>query len=288
VGGKVKVKFASVVFVVLMAATPSAAQLPLAQPGERYEVRRIYKTETISTTGSSHSSGSDTILVRIVNVSSAGTEREYDLPRSAKAEERERQWQLPVRILAATDGSRHILNVPEMKARLADWLKRGKMTTASCGQWIFTWNAFKIECDPQAVLAMVDDFTIAPPVLREGLPYADAGALAPAALTRVANDRYAARLLVDPDAVKRDEAESAKVTAQILGPTASSMPSVRQASGTIEVEFKTDRESRPLTRTRTATIDVVLSDGTTERRRSVETLEMTAIQQSSAMAPLTR
>ena len=152
-------------------ASPVIAHAPVA--GERYDVQRTARAESQSSDGSSGSSNDrDRIAVRVVATGPEGTELEYDLPQSATAEDRANVWQFPARILLPADGGApKLLNPAELDQRLDPWLKLGSWDRRACGQWIFTWNAFKIECDPQSVLQTVTAFDLQPPKLRAGEPY---------------------------------------------------------------------------------------------------------------------
>lgn len=122
--------------------------------GHQWELVRSYETEQIGSDGSSsNSSGTDACAERVVAIRPEGIELEYDIAPDADEEERQRQWSLPARVLRLPDGSLRLLNRGELEARLDDWLKRANWNRDMCGKWIFTWNAFRIECDPESGLA---------------------------------------------------------------------------------------------------------------------------------------
>lgn len=149
-------------------ASPQAAP----QVGEEYEIIKKYETSQLSSDGGSGSSrGRDTLLERVIGVRDGGLELEYDLPKDATAADRARSWQFPVRVFRPTNGSMRLLNRPELEARVEVWLKAAGWTRAACGRWIFTWNAFLIECDPQSVIKMVEAVDLRVADLRDGAPY---------------------------------------------------------------------------------------------------------------------
>jgi hypothetical protein len=73
--------------------------------GDEYEITKRYETSQKTSDGSSGSSrGQDGVLERVIAVRGGGLELEYEFPKDAKAENRTRQWQFPVR-------SRHVVAV---------------------------------------------------------------------------------------------------------------------------------------------------------------------------------
>ena len=85
-----------------------------------------------------------------------GIELEYDLSRDAKAEDRARIWQFPARVFKPSNGPMQLLNASELEARLEVWLKAAGWDRSVCGRWIFTWNAFRIDCDPQSIIKAIE------------------------------------------------------------------------------------------------------------------------------------
>jgi len=92
---------------------------------------------------------------------------EYDLPDDSTEQDRSKVWELPARIKMMLDGSITLLNVKELEQRNANWLKKANWTKEICGQWIFTWNAFKIECEPQAALEVIENYDLRSQTIEE-------------------------------------------------------------------------------------------------------------------------
>src|SRR6185312_8972559 len=90
-----------------------------------------------------------------------------------------RNWQFPARVFQPFGGPAQLLNGPELEARVDGWLKAAGWSRTACGHWIFTWDAFRIECDPQSVIKTVQSFDLRSADLREGAPYEEAEARGP-------------------------------------------------------------------------------------------------------------
>jgi hypothetical protein len=239
-----------------------------ARIGDTYEIRR---TQDSSTEGSNASSGSahdqDTIIERIEAVRPDGTELVFDLPTEATAQERRQSWQFPARVLEPPEGPLKLLNAPELEKRIDDWLKWAKIPREACGRWIFTWNAFKIECDPQSVIETIHAFHPEVHGLRAGTLYRDKSALAPAPLTESAKgpqgSTYVTSLAIDPKVVQRDRAQADVVVGEILRKPITLDAALAQraketVSGTIDVTIDVDADGnlRQLTKvTRSQTKD---------------------------------
>lgn len=251
--------------------------------GDTYE---ITKTRDSSSQGSDASSGSshdqDTLIERIEAVRPDGLEVVFDLPQQATKEDRRRTWQFPARLFEPRDGQLQLLNGPELEKRVDAWLKWGKVTREACGHWIFTWNAFKIECDPHSVIETVQQFDPRLPDLRAGALYRDAHALRPAPLTMKASSSegstFTAVMPIDPKAVQHDRAEADVVIGEIMRKPVTLDAALVQrekeaVSGTIEVTINADAGGNLLSMTRVTKSQRKKSDGTVQTETVKETLE---------------
>ena len=252
--------------------------------GDRFEVSRIAVTTFSQGDGASGSSSEeDRLMERVVAVAPAGVELEYDLLPSATADDRAQSWQFPARVMRAADGTLQLLNSDELEARVDGWLTRAGMTRAQCGRWIFTWSAFRIDCDPQSVIAMVEQFALNPAEPRADLLYRDPNTrdAMPLTLVRAEGGRttYQVDLALDPDVVRRESVESAAVITELMGPqaAASPPPTINEVAGTIRVTFETDSAGRLQRRTSVMQAEIVNSDGTHEQRTATITLERVPI-----------
>lgn len=280
------IRFWLVATALLLPAVAFAA--PDYRPGEAFEIKREIRMESATNDGSSGSSfDRDTLIVRVIGRTDAGVEVEYDLPTDISAEDRARQWEFPVRMLRAASAPAQLLNRSELEARVTAWLKAGGLTREACGRWYFTWNAFKIECDPNSVIATVEAFEPGPDEVAVGIPVGDLLASGAAALvlkSKSANGvTLVADLAIDPEAVRKARAESDVVVGEITR-----KPLTREAAlktrasdaiaGTIRITFETDPAGSVLRRTKVTTLTTTgparIGSGTrTETRTTTEVLE---------------
>lgn len=252
--------------------------------GDAYEIRLRSTTESSADDGSSSSdSRSGGLLIeRVIAVRDDGLELEFDLPADATTEARARDWQWPARVFKAEEGSLALLNAPELEARIDRWLALGGFPREACGHWIFTWTAFKIECDPQSVISTLAPFDLRARDLRDGAPYPVRGGLQPATLRQEPSGSGGLVLVgetpVDPDAVRREQAESDVVVAEITGePTtleaALAGRAGHQITGTITTTLTLDPEGRVTGRTSVTRLITTNAEGMVERSISTQAVE---------------
>lgn len=272
-------------FAILLSAQSAAAQsaTPPDRPGDTYEIRLRYEMESESSDLSSSSAHGGYFLVeRVIAVRDDGIELEFDRPLDTTETERARDWQFPVRVLRTPDGDYQLLNASQLETRIDAWLAFGGIPREACGHWIFTWNAFKIECDPQSVIETLEPFDLRPVDLRDGAHYELEGAQGPAVLQlESATDggaTYTAAVAVDPDAVRRARAETDVVVGEISGEPvtieeALSAHSGEEISGEISLTLQVDAAGRVVGRRIVTQIESVTADGVTESQTRTDTAE---------------
>lgn len=249
--------------------------------GDTYEIHLTSTSESESDDGSSSSSRSGGLLVeRVSAVRDDGLELVFDLPADATPEERARDWQWPAKVLKATDGSLRLLNAPELERRIDAWLVLGEMPREACGHWIFTWNAFKIECDPESVIGSIRPFDLRLGDLGEGVSYVERGGLGATLLrlesTGPQGSVFVAETPLDPDIVRRERAESDVVVAEIMGePTtieaALKARAAEEVKGVITTTLTTDAEGRVIRRSTVVRATITDAEGVVERTTSTQT-----------------
>ena len=254
-----------------------------AHPGGTFEIVKVVESEfQRGDHGNGSSHDRDTIIERVIDVRDGGLELEYDnLPPSA-GEESAGNWQFPARVFKPNSGPTLLLNAPELEARLDPWLAKAKWTRAICDKWIFTWNAFHIDCDPQSAIAIIEPFDLRPGELGEGVPYHDDRALASVSLRQIAKgdsgSSFVAELSIDPDKVRRGHAESDVAVGTMTAKPVTLDDAIRRhaadkVSGTIVVTFETDSTGEVKRRKTVTTIETVDSEGMKETRTTTETVE---------------
>jgi hypothetical protein len=224
----------------------------------------------------------DAILVTPIPGETDGSTAIYDLPPTSSEAERSSNWHLPAIIRVQPDGSRTLVNETELAAKVDPWLERGGYTRETCGHWIFTWSAFKIDCDPLSVLAIAEEFDLGPIDLQVGRPVTIKGATASGkvklARSSATTKTYIVNYTLNPDFIRRTRAESDVVVGQILKKPVTLEEALagqgRQSiSGEISDQFETDQTGRIIRRTTTTTIVTVGEDGKGRTSTSVRTLE---------------
>ncbi|WP_231638313.1 hypothetical protein, partial [Piscinibacter sakaiensis] len=261
------------------------ADSPVPTPTVRAEseITKTYETQHRSSDGSSGSSrGRDTLLERVVSMQDGGVELEYDLPRGTDAEARARSWQFPVRVLRSTDGTIKLLNRSELEARVETWLKTARLNRDACGTWIFTWNAFRIECDPESVIETIEAFNLSYSNLRDGASYREpeSGGTGTLRISEAGPNgaKFSVTLEIDPNAVHRARANEDVATGQILRqPVTLESALLERAkesvSGTISIAFDTNIAGTAFRKTKVTRVETRRLDGKTEVSTVTETVE---------------
>lgn len=251
--------------------------------GHEYVISKTYATSAQSSDGSSESSrGRDTLLERVIGVREGGLELEFDLPKQATAEDRARNWQFPVRVFRPANGSMQLLNRPELEARLEDWLEAAGWTHDACGRWIFTWTAFLVECDPEAVIRAVATFDLRTAGIREGISHREADAKGPGTLTRKSagpdGATFVVEMQIDPDAARRARAEADVAVGEMMQAPVTLDSALRERAkedvrGSILVTFDTDAAGNLRKRTKVTKVETTGPDRVIENRTVTETVE---------------
>ena len=266
----------------LLALTPPIFAQPRPAPavGQAHLITKSYETSQAGDDGSSgSSSGASALLERVIGARDGGLELEYDLPHGATAEDRAREWQFPVRVFRPPAGPLQLLNQGELQARADRWLTTAGLPRSACGRHYFTWTAFRVECDPQSAIQLVEAFELRAADLRDGAPFGEPGALGPGTLTATGRDgaAFSVSLHVDPDAVRRARAEADVVVGEIMNQPVTLAAALRErakerVSGTISITFDTDGAGNVHRRTKTTRLKIIGPDGRSETETATETL----------------
>jgi hypothetical protein len=260
------------------------AEAPLLAPkvGDVYKMTLVTERNHESSDSSGSSESRNILVKRVIDVRAEGLELVYDLPETSTQKERDRQWQFPVRVLEPLEGALQLLNVSELEARVADWLMKFKVPRTACGTTVFTWTAFRIECDPQSVRKTIGQFDMGISRLYEGAPFQDAAALGTGKLVKKTSGpegaAFTAEIPIDPDAVRRAHAENDVTIGQMTNnPVTLEAAMARReretVSGMISVVFEADNAGNIHRRTKVTKIDIARPDGETETYTMTEVLE---------------
>ncbi len=278
-------KFIGIAAVIAALLSPAVAapSHPAPQVGDTYEITMIRESSQKGDSGSSGTSfDKDTLVERVTAVRADGVELEYDLPKAATTDERGASWQFPARVFRPYRGSPQLLNGPELESRIDVWLKKSGWSRTACGRWVFTWNAFHIDCDPQGVLEVIKPFDLGSVELEDGRPYHMAGTSGPGTLAKKTvgpnGATFAVELQVDPDAVRRARAESDVAIGEMVNKAVTLDEALNNrakeaVSGTISTRFDTDQTGSVRRRTTVTKLEIKPSGGQSETQTVTETVE---------------
>jgi hypothetical protein len=257
------------------------------QVGDAYEITLTRDSSQRSNDGLSEGSShdQDTIIERVIGVRQDGLELEYDFPKDTPKDQKDSNWQFPARVFRPFQGSTQLLDRADVEKRVDAWLRATKWTRTICGHWIFTWNAFRIECDPDSVIKAVEAFEL-PADVNEGAAYRDARARGPGILAKKASTpsgaRFATEMEIDADAIRRERAESDVAVGEVMNKPVTLEGALNNhakdmISGTISVTFDTDSQGNVWRRTKITKLEIKTADGKSETDAVTETLERRTI-----------
>lgn len=139
------------------------------------------------------------------------------------------------------------------------WLASAHLPEAACGRWVFTWTAIKIECDPQSVLGTLEVFDLRP------------------------SDTSTSVEQIDPEAVRRERAETDVAVAQMMGELPLAFDAALQAhadeqySGSVTTRFEMDEAGRVTQRIVVSELEISEADGSKERTTVTTTVERSRV-----------
>ena len=276
------IRLIAAVGILAQASISGASPAGGARPGEGFTISVDREMSGHTNRGSSSSStDQDSYIEQIVAVRPDGLELNFDLAPESE-EDRADTWQLPTRVLRPGHGRIQLLNRAELEGRRDRWLKRGKMDSAACGHWIFTWNTFKIECDPESALDLIRHIDLDAADIREGALYHDPAALAPMPLRRTANGLtgaiFSARLEIDPEKVRREAANGDVVVAGLSNRKLTPEDALKahagdKISGSITVTFDVDSGGKPWRKESITKVETIKPDGQISDNTVDETIQ---------------
>lgn len=264
-------------------AIATAAETFVDQVGDVYELRLKVHTKNQSERSSGSSSSNYILTETVLAIRGDAVELEFDLPKDTPADTRAREWGYPVRVLKAPGEPFELLNEGDLATRIDKWLELGNLSRSACEQWIFTWAAFKIECDPATVLGSLAEFDVRLPDVRDRGSYSHPGTVEPSSLKMTSSSsdgqNFAARLAIDPDFVRRQRAEADVAIAQMAGGPPVTLTealaawSDNEVSGEVDVVIAVDAQGLVVRRVAVSDLSVVDERGGEQSSSVTSTLE---------------
>ena len=127
-----------------------------------------YESKDLEGRGSGSGSGRTAMAERVIETREDGLVIEYSIPGDQDKIRGNAMWMYPARVLVAPDGSKTLLNAGELKERNLAWRESAEWPPEVCGQWIFTWTAIQILCDPRKVIEEIEATDMRPGNLAVG------------------------------------------------------------------------------------------------------------------------
>lgn len=246
-----------IILFVLSASSSASAQNP--EVGS--ETMITLKRETVSklSSGSGRSNTRNALIEVVLAKSDAEVELEYRLPPGSEGRADPVEWMFPVQVRKTLNGEVEILNQTELSLRRDEWLDAAPQFRRVCGQSIFTWTAIQIYCETSDVLGILAPFDLWIWTLAPGLTWEESGTIASQPLKLVGSEtdvrRYEVNLDLDPEALRRSDAEGKVSVATMTGKP---VPTLEEAlgelsttsyMGTLVLGFQTDVFGAVLERT---------------------------------------
>lgn len=270
-----------VLILLAILSAPAWGQAQDGKVGDQFQITLFHESESKGENGSSSSSsGGHEYLEQILFVGEDGVERRYDITLEPDDDRRLINWQFPVRVFEGRDGSMVILNRVELENRRDEWLEAAEIPVESCGTWYFTWNAFQVECDPDAILETIKAITIQPENLIDGAAFNHPAALNPGRLQSAKGDSgtFSVEMPISADYFHRTHAQSDVVVGEIMREPISfeeayAKRQSEQITGKIKVVLKANADGQ--VREQITSIEIVKTEvgGEVESGISTETIK---------------
>lgn len=186
-------------------------------------------------------------------------------------------WEFPVRVVEAPDGTLTITNSDEMIARRDRFLDEGGIPEEACGSHIFTWTFVLINCEPELVLETVRSFTIQPPALANGASYAHELAIGAGTLLLLGEEAdgtrtYSATMPINGSSMREERAEADAIIGQYRDDPVTVDEAMQRregdtVEGTITVTLEADASGTVLRREDISNYVYTEADGSIRRGR---------------------
>lgn len=209
--------------VLLLFTCLTTAQAQTPSVGSESLIR--LKIETVSTrpNGSGKSTTRNALVEHVLSKTESAVELEYRLPSGSEGRAGPVEWMFPLRVRKSVVGEIEVLNRAELLVRRDTWLAKAPQFRTLCGQSIFTWTAIQIHCEVEDALGIIAPFDLWIWGLTPDQMWNEPGTTTDQPLVLVENgtngQRYEVTLDLDPQALRRADAEIKVSVAMMTGIT---------------------------------------------------------------------
>ena len=247
---------------------------------EVFEIEVRYETSSQSDDGgSSSSSGGFSYREEAYAPEGKCRIRRFDL-NDGPRERPLAAWEMPVEVRDCRGQSLEITNREEMLARLDEFLTEANLSREACGTHYFTWNVFKIECDPDSVLDTISDINLGAIDLEDGSSLLLPGMGTDVTLALEGNAdsdelEFTGSARIDPEILRNQAAQTIMVVAELNREPISREEAFKELeavsfSGEVSVTLEFNSEDDGITLVKQSQVIVTDPESGTEIRRGRE------------------
>jgi len=213
--------FRKIVFAIAVcAATQSVAQASDAP--EVFEIIIRYETRSEGNRMTGSSSGGYHYREEVYARTGDCRLRRFDVVDDPEHSRPLALWKMPVLLRECAGQPAEIANREAMVARRDAFLSAAELPPEACGRHYFTWDVFKIECDPEAVIDTVERIDLSSLALQDGAHFLVRDTETRLTLTQAESGpdgrrTFTGRGTIDPEVLREQKASAIMVIAEVSG-----------------------------------------------------------------------
>jgi hypothetical protein len=242
-----------------------------------------YQTSILNSEGEEigSSSGHQSLIETVVKTTEEGTILHYDWPRDKDGKARSNFWYFLATVLEKPNGDLELRDVETVETRVQAWLDKYGISRKACGYWSHGGGfPFRVDCDPNKVLELIEPFDIRLPDARVGAEYMHPMASKSGKFEALPAPRngLTVTLMVDEEKSRAEEAKFSYLMAQMMGEEKTREQAAAEAqktgfSGQMTIEFDLDEGGDVFRRTDITSLTISRPKEEPETRKSVFTVE---------------
>lgn len=244
---------------------------------EHYSITTRYSTVSEGGGSSGSSRGSNAYREEVRTDAEGCRLRQFDIDDTDGRKRPLSQWQMPIVVRQCPGAAPALANRDAMLARRDAFLAAMNVTTDVCGAHYFTWNVFRIDCDPDEAVDRLAEIDLGSIRLEDGAEYALPDTGTRVTLRRKASEvpgqiLFAGSAAIDPEYLRSRAAETIMVVAEVSGEKmtrdeAISQIAGRRYSGESAITLVAEPETGRITVTLSGEVKEIGEDGTIETRK---------------------